>query len=140
MSNNDIIISLGNLIEMKRKKQQFKERLNNILELASEGVREFELQDEITIDTLLPDKKNKYIADDKTLILSNLLSDLACSIHALNTKIDELNDKVERLESHTEAFESYVNKNISDNKQLIETTINNLTTIREKYVKDEEAS
>jgi len=125
---------------MKRKKQQFKERLNNILELASEGVREFELQDEITIDTLLPDKKNKYIADDKTLILSNLLSDLACSIHALNTKIDELNDKVERLESHTEAFESYVNKNISDNKQLIETTINNLTTIREKYVKDEEAS
>lgn len=138
VNNSDLIVRLKDVINTAKKKQdrQFKQRLDSVLELAQEGVRNFELKDEITIDTLLPDSSNKYVTTDGTLILSNLLSDIACSIHHLNTKITDLCEKVDKLETHLDAFESYVNENVRKNKELITVNSNNITTLREKYVKE----
>lgn len=119
------------------------EAMTNILELANKGIQNFEVDGGITIDTLLPDEKGRYVTQDKKLILTHLLGDLVRCVHDFDTKNKELLNKIEeskiefdKLKRENEKMKNELKEYILKNEKAIKANIDNLVTLREKYLKD----
>lgn len=117
---------------------KYSESLTHIMELATNGMNAFEINDEINTNSLL----SKYVTEDKHLILSNLLVDMSGAIFELNEKIAtatasssakhlQLENTIEQLKKEIEELK----KEINECKKDFTINANNMTVLREKYLK-----